>query len=285
MYLALHGSGQGLYVGLAEDRFIVASEPYGTVEETLHYIRLDGELPLHPDQPSSRGQVVQLLGEFAGTVDGVRMFAYDGTPIPLTATDVATAEVTTRDIDRGDAPHFLLKEIGEAPRSFRKTVRGRTSEVDGLLVPDLDQQTLPQSIRDRLASGSISRIRVIGQGTAAVAGTSLVPVLSSLLGSSIHVEALTATELSGFAMEADMSDMLVIAVSQSGTTTDTNRTVDLVATRGAAVLAGSIKPSALRRRIPRRRNRSKVRRWAWSSGAKKLIASPTAWARPVRPIR
>jgi glucosamine--fructose-6-phosphate aminotransferase (isomerizing) len=51
------------------------------------------------------------------------------------------------------------------------------------------------------------------------------------------VEALTATELSGFAMEPDMSDMLVIAVSQSGTTTDTNRTVDLVASRGAAVLA------------------------------------------------
>jgi glucosamine--fructose-6-phosphate aminotransferase (isomerizing) len=33
MYLALYGSGQGLYIGLAEDRFVVASEPYGTVEE------------------------------------------------------------------------------------------------------------------------------------------------------------------------------------------------------------------------------------------------------------
>ncbi len=237
MYLALYGSGQGLYVGLAEDRFIVASEPYGTVEETLHYVRLDGETPLHPDQPSTRGQVVQLLGDHAGTLDGVRLFAYDGTPIALTDNDVAVAEVTTRDIDRGDSPHFLLKEIGESPRSFRKTLRGRTDMVNGLLVPDLDNLTLPESIRQRLADGSITRIRVIGQGTAAVAGTSLVPVLTSLLGSSIHVEALTATELSGFAMEADMSDMLVIAVSQSGTTTDTNRTVDLVATRGAAVLA------------------------------------------------
>ena len=89
----------------------------------------------------------------------------------------------------------------------------------------------------KLAAGTITRIRVIGQGTAAVAGTSLIPVLTSLVDSSIHVEALTATELSGFAMEQDMSDMLVIAVSQSGTTTDTNRTVDLVATRGASVLA------------------------------------------------
>ena len=237
MYLALHGSGQGLYVGLAEDRFIVASEPYGTVEETLHYIRLDGETPLVADQPSTRGQVVQLLGDSAGTLEGLRMFAYDGTPISLTAGAVATAEVTTRDIDRGDSPHFLLKEIGEAPRSFRKTIRGRTDIVDGLLVPDLDEMTLPSAVRTRLANGSIRRVRIIGQGTAAVAGTSLVPVLTSLLGSSIHVEALTATELSGFSMEADMSDMLVIAVSQSGTTTDTNRTVDLVASRGAAVLA------------------------------------------------
>ena len=236
-YLALHGSGQGLYVGLAEDRFIVASEPYGTVEETLQYVRLDGETPVHADQPSSRGQVMRLSAAGAGTLAGISMYAYDGTEIPLTESNVQIAEVTTRDIDRGDSPHFLLKEIGEAPRSFRKTIRGRTSVVDGKLVPDLDGFTLPASIIERLSNGGITRIRVIGQGTAAVAGTSLVPVLNSLLDSHMHVEALTATELSGFGMHQDMSDMLVIAVSQSGTTTDTNRTVDLVASRGAAVLA------------------------------------------------
>jgi glucosamine--fructose-6-phosphate aminotransferase (isomerizing) len=236
-YLALHGSGQGLYVGLAEDRFIVASEPYGTVEETLQYVRLDGETPIHADQPSSRGQVMRLSASGAGSLAGISMYAYDGTEISLTDKSVQTAEVTTRDIDRGDSPHFLLKEIGEAPRSFRKTIRGRTSLVDGKLVPDLDDFTLPASIIKRLSNRSITRIRVIGQGTAAVAGTSLVPVLNSLLDSSVHVEALTATELSGFGMHQDMSDMLVIAVSQSGTTTDTNRTVDLVASRGAAVLA------------------------------------------------
>ena len=36
VYLAQRGSGQALYVGLAEDAFIVASEPYGVVEETDH---------------------------------------------------------------------------------------------------------------------------------------------------------------------------------------------------------------------------------------------------------
>jgi glucosamine--fructose-6-phosphate aminotransferase (isomerizing) len=46
-----------------------------------------------------------------------------------------------------------------------------------------------------------------------------------------------ATELSGFAVRNDMSDSLVIAISQSGTTTDTNRTVDLIRGRGASVVS------------------------------------------------
>ncbi len=51
LLLALRGSGQALYVGLAEDAFIVASEPYGVVEEADAYLRLDGETPADPDQP------------------------------------------------------------------------------------------------------------------------------------------------------------------------------------------------------------------------------------------
>ena len=55
VHLALRGSGQGMYVGLAEDLYIVASEPYGVVEETSHYLRMDGE-GLSPS--GSRGQVL-----------------------------------------------------------------------------------------------------------------------------------------------------------------------------------------------------------------------------------
>ena len=49
--LALRGSGQALYVGVADDCFVVASEPYGLVEETSKYLRLDGETPGNPEQP------------------------------------------------------------------------------------------------------------------------------------------------------------------------------------------------------------------------------------------
>ncbi|MEY4340203.1 MAG: putative glucosamine-6-phosphate synthase, partial [Actinomycetota bacterium] len=69
VFLALRGSGQALYVGLGDDMFLVASEPYGLVEETAHYLRVDGETPA----PSgSRGQVLVLDGDAAGLLDGVR---------------------------------------------------------------------------------------------------------------------------------------------------------------------------------------------------------------------
>ena len=64
--LALRGSGQGLYVGLAEDLTIVASEPYGLVEVTDRYLRMDGETPAHADQPLSGGQVVAVDGRRSG---------------------------------------------------------------------------------------------------------------------------------------------------------------------------------------------------------------------------
>ena len=79
---------------------------------------------------------------------------------------------------------------------------------------------------------------MIGQGTAAVAGRAVAVAIEAELGTSgVSVEACLATELSGFGLSPDMSDTLVVAISQSGTTTDTNRTVDLVRARGARVVA------------------------------------------------
>ena len=233
LYLALRGSGQALYVGLADDCYVVASEPYGVVEETTRFVRMDGE---SPSPSGSRGQVFVLDGAHAGELEGIRRMAYDGAELPPTDNEVATAQVTTRDIDRGDSPHYLLKEIGEAPASFRKTVRGKIVEVDGLRRASVGTRALPPEIRVRLAEGSIRRIKVIGQGTAAVAGRSMAAVLDALTDGQVDIDPITATELSGFGLSLDMSDTLVIAVSQSGTTTDTNRTVDLVRARGAAVI-------------------------------------------------
>ena len=240
LQLALRGSGQALYVGLDDDLYVVASEPYGVVEECTRYLRLDGETPADPDDPAgTRGQVVELDGSLAGTVDGIRRYAYDGTPLPLTADELVAPEVTTRDIDRGAHPHFLLKEIEEAPGSFRKTLRGKIATThDGLLRAELGLDTLPADVREALRDGTIDRIYTIGQGTAAVAGQSLARALTAELSATpVTVVGGLATELSGFNLRPDMSDTLIVAISQSGTTTDTNRTVDLARGRGARVVA------------------------------------------------
>jgi glucosamine--fructose-6-phosphate aminotransferase (isomerizing) len=234
--LALRGSGQGLYVGLAEDMTIVASEPYGLVEVTDCYVRMDGETPAHPDQPLSGGQVVALSADAAGSPGGIARFAYDGTRLPIRADELVEAEVTTRDIDRGDAPHFLLKEMREAPESFAKTLRGHIIERDRLLRAAVGDRALPPAVRDRLAAGTIRHILCIGQGTAAVASQAVAALLTRRCSGHLDVDPITATELSGFHLRPSMADTLIIAVSQSGTTTDTNRTVDLVRSRGAAVI-------------------------------------------------
>ncbi len=233
LLLALRGSGQALYVGLADDAFVVASEPYGVVEETEAYLRMDGENLTDPDNPGSRGQVIRLRGLLAGSIEGVERWSYDGQPSPVTADEVVSAQITTRDIDRGTYPHFLLKEISEAPASFRKTLRGKLIETDDGLDVRLPPDALPDDVRARLRDGSIRRVFVIGQGTAAGAGHSLAAALAlAAPDSSLQVAPLLATELSGFDLKGDMGDTLVVAISQSGTTTDTNRTVDLVRSPG-----------------------------------------------------
>ncbi len=239
LQLALRGSGQALYVGLADDAYIVASEPYGVVEETARFIRMDGETPGNLDNPNaSRGQIIELDGDLAGTLEGILRRSYDGTDLAVAEEDVAVAQITTRDIDRGDHPHYLMKEIGEAPDSFRKTLRGKLVEGPAGPMVALGPEIFPEEARLGLRDGRIRRIMVIGQGTAAVAGESLAAALDVLIPDGrLEAEAILATELSGFSLRSDMSDTLIVAVSQSGTTTDTNRTVDIVRARGGRVIA------------------------------------------------
>jgi glutamine---fructose-6-phosphate transaminase (isomerizing) len=73
LLLALRGSGQALYVGLAEDAYFVASEPYGVG-------RGDAHVPAHGRRDAGRpgpalGQPrpgLVLDGRRAGTVEGIR---------------------------------------------------------------------------------------------------------------------------------------------------------------------------------------------------------------------
>ena len=234
--MALRGSGQGLYVGLSDEAYVIASEPYGLVEATDSYLRLNGEtLPNRNDSVSGPGEIVSVSLNEPVAVQSLKRIAYDGTALPITDNEFTQAEITTRDIDRRNFPHFLLKEIFESPQSFEKTLRGNLLNENGSFRVAHSETEFPNSIREKLENHTIDKIYIVGQGTAAVAGQALSQYLSE--ETEISVESIPSTELSGFKLSTDMSNVLVVAISQSGTTTDTNRTVDLVRGRGASVIA------------------------------------------------
>jgi glucosamine--fructose-6-phosphate aminotransferase (isomerizing) len=234
----LRGSGQALYVGLGEGAFVVASEPYGFIEQAATFVRMDGDAPADPTDPKSRGQILVVAEATSGDLERLERFDYNGTAVPIGPVDIRRAEMTTRDVDRGSYTHFLIKELNESPGSFRKTLRGRLSERDGRLRCSLGPDSLPEQVLRRLADGSTKRIVVMGQGTAAIAGRAVAAALTrSLHPLPIRIEAQAATELSGFGLTEDMSDTLLVVISQSGTTTDTNRTVEVAKARGASAIA------------------------------------------------
>lgn len=237
LFLAQRGSGQALFLGIAPDHYIATSELYGLVEETQDFIKLNGE---------KTGQIMILDQNSAGGVKGLKSFSYDGTPLELKESNIQTSEITGRDIDRQNYPHYFLKEISEAPASVEKTLlnRWKISSENGLYTTILDQSVIPETLEAELKQGKIRRICFIGQGTAGIAAQGCANILASYLSkTAIEIRAMKSSELSGFFIRGNdtdidsMAEELVVAISQSGTTTDTNRTVDMVKSRGARTLA------------------------------------------------
>lgn len=239
LFLAQRGSGQSIYIGLTPSGYLCASELYGLVEETRRFIKMDGERERIQGDPRSMGQIAVIDSGWQ-LEDGsfsLSLSYYDGVKVSDIEALVRTAEITTRDINRAGFPHFMLKEITESVTSVQKTIRGKFKLDEEFVRLMFVGDVLPDGIRERLRKGRIRRIYCIGQGTAAVAGQGVVVLMSQLLADApVEVAAIKATELSGFLVRPSMEDTLVVAVSQSGTTTDTNRTIDLVRERGAFVI-------------------------------------------------
>jgi glucosamine--fructose-6-phosphate aminotransferase (isomerizing) len=234
MFLALKGSGQSIYVGINSDQYMFSSELYGLVEVMPHFIKMNGE---------EGGQIFVLDQNRGGGMKGITACFYDGAALPLTDNNLQTAEITTRDIDRSDYPHFFLKEISESALSIKRTLRGKyrivASGQSALQVTfNLGTDMVPASVRSGLQNGAIKNIIVIGHGTAAVAGQAVADALSHYLkGSGLNILARVASELSGFGLKDDLADTLVIPITQSGTTTDTNRAVAMARERGAQIIS------------------------------------------------
>ncbi len=242
IFLAQKGSGQAMFIGLAKDYYVLASEIYGLVEATARYLRMDGEAVVEGKSGKTQGQIFVLDQNSGGGLEGIRAMYYDGTPIQFFEKDIKETEITSRDIDRQNYPHYFLKEISESPQSVEQTIEGRVAiiEKDGKQYPQilLDTSVIPARLESALRKNRIRRVLFIGQGTAGVAASGCSGVLRDYLShTDIRVDAFKASEFSGFMVDDTLEDTLVIAITQSGTTTDTNRAIDMAREQGAHTLA------------------------------------------------
>ncbi len=225
LFMAQKGSGQSLFVGKLREGYAVASEVYGLAALTRSCFSLPGSahggaaVVVCADEPSDG-----LASRFLATSE---VFSIKPEPI----------YIHSRDIYRGNYDYYFEKEIHEAPSSIVKTIRHKYRKLDdriefvtsgaGSLGP------LVERLKDN-NSNPIRRITVIGQGTASVAAQGVAYLIERAIeGTRIIVTSCKASEFSGFLPEQSLSDMLLIAISQSGTTTDTNRTVDVASAQGA----------------------------------------------------
>lgn len=222
------GSGQSLFIGQPRDGFIFASEVYGLAAWTRNCMPLSG---------LEKGGTEVVIS----TRSGHNVKAYFLEDLSEFRTRTEPIYIHSRDIFRGAFAYYFEKEIHEAPSSIRKTIKGKyTKKGRTIEFLDVGPETFGALV-GRLRDTSQPRIRkivVIGQGTASIAAKGIAYLIDKALdGLGVTVTSCKASELSGFMPDNSLNDTLLIAISQSGTTTDTNRTVDVASGQGAWVHA------------------------------------------------
>lgn len=242
LFLAQRGSGQAVFIGMGQDHYLVASEAYGFVASTPTYIKMEGEKSVQGREGKVQGQILVLSEGTENPMTGIEGMYYDGTPFTIQEKNLKHTPITTRDIDRQDFPHYFIKEISEAPASVARTLQGRyyLENSNSYYSVELEEKALPENLKSDFEDQKIRKIFIIGQGTASIAAQVAADLFRYYLAPmGIQIRSMKSSELSGFYIPEDqaMNDTLVIAISQSGTTTDTNHCVDMVKERGAGTLA------------------------------------------------
>ena len=226
-FLAQKGSGQSFYVGRTQDGWLVASEAYGMAARA----RSSYPMVVH----RQGGVSVMLRDSDPADAVPTARFLDTGEPVPLKEEKI---EIFSRDIFRGEYTHYIEKEVHEASSSVRNTLHGKYLRSNGAVTFLPEGFGNGPALIQRAQKGKtpLKRIICVGQGTAAVAAMAVAQLLRrALKGSDLAIESYTGSELIGFMGDEPMDDVLLIPVSQSGTTTDTNRVVDLCRDRGAWV--------------------------------------------------
>ena len=186
---ARHGSP--LVLGVGNDEYFIASDASPIVEHTRNVIFLDeGEIA-----------TVQLSGYTIRSMEDDAIVNRETTEI----------EFSIEEIEKGEFPHFMLKEIHDQIFSIQDTMRGRIDPVDGTAHLG--------GISDQLSRiQDAHRIYITACGTSWHAGLMGKYLIEEYAGIPVHVE--YASEFR-YRKPIINSKTVVIGISQSGETADT----------------------------------------------------------------
>ena len=186
---ARHGSP--LVLGVGNDEYFIASDASPIVEHTRNVIFLDeGEIA-----------TVQQSGYTIRSMEDDAIVNRETTEI----------EFSIEEIEKGEFPHFMLKEIHDQIFSIQDTMRGRIDPVDGTAHLG--------GISDQLSRiQGAHRIYITACGTSWHAGLMGKYLIEEYAGIPVHVE--YASEFR-YRKPIINSKTVVIGISQSGETADT----------------------------------------------------------------
>ena len=186
---ARHGSP--LVLGVGNDEYFIASDASPIVEHTRNVIFLDeGEIA-----------TVQQSGYTIRSMEDDAIVNRETTEI----------EFSIEEIEKGEFPHFMLKEIHDQIFSIQDTMRGRIDPVDGTAHLG--------GISDQLSRiQGAHRIYITACGTSWHAGLIGKYLIEEYAGIPVHVE--YASEFR-YRKPIINSNTVVIGISQSGETADT----------------------------------------------------------------
>ena len=183
--------GSPLVIGVGEMEYFLASDASPIIEHTRNVIYLDdGEMVLlkKEEHKISKVESSEIITK------------------ALTEIDLSIEE-----IEKGEFPHYMLKEIYDQVHSITNTIRGRLNLEDGTTQLGGIREYLPNLL-------SSSRIYITGCGTSWHAGLIGKYLIESYAKKPVHVE--YASEFRYRDVIIDTNTVL-IAISQSGETADT----------------------------------------------------------------
>ncbi|MEO7715056.1 MAG: glutamine--fructose-6-phosphate transaminase (isomerizing) [Capsulimonas sp.] len=194
-----------LIIGLGEGENFLASDIPAVMEYTRRVLVLED------------GDFVKI------TPDQVTITTLEGAPLQRDVFAV-TWDVSTA--SKGGYDHFMLKEIHEQPQTIRDTLRGRVSDTNQVMFPELKLS------REQLLN--FNRIVIVACGTAYHAGMVAKHFYEALLRRPVEVSVASEFRYSDPIVD---QHTLAIIISQSGETADTLAALREAKVKGATTLA------------------------------------------------